>query len=575
MEEAVVNFFRKNKRSSERFRDKERFLRVLLLFLIIGAAVFMVWGGLWDGYAMEPHYGTRAYKEPFWTYQQGSEVLETGLTTPAFRKMETGKTYSISRILTFDGSHERDPNCFFFVDHMFSRVLLNGEELFRYMPEDIQKRENSRSPGNVYAAVPLPRNCMGQRLTIEFIPALSDSIEYQLPNPCFGGFAARIMFLFRQELAQNIVGLAAAFLGVTAILFSTLVLSGSHYREGMFIGAFAVLFSMYNLTESDFDFYVISNPCYTYVLDYITFTLMPLFLIAYLRERLKARRKQVTTLILCGDLAMFLAEMVLHFTGLVDMREFLPILHVVYGGEFFILFLFFATMKGVGQRNHLAFQMVPILLGTILDSSVYYLHWDLGSSDSTFTAIGVLLFLVTEMESVWKYSVEVYAESMKSQEYQLMAYLDALTGIGNRRAFDAERDVIAAGRREYGTLFVASVDLNDLKLTNDTMGHAAGDFLIRSAADVLSDLTEDCGHAFRIGGDEFALLVYDISEREWNSRLDAMKKQIHSINEKSEVKLSLSLGYEPVRSRNISAAMETADQKMYAEKHKYKQSRRA
>ena len=54
-----------------------------------------------------------------------------------------------------------------------------------------------------------------------------------------------------------------------------------------------------------------------------------------------------------------------------------------------------------------------------------------------------------------------------------------------------------------------------------------------------------------------------------------MKKQIHSINEKSEVKLSLSLGYEPVRSRNISAAMETADQKMYAEKHKYKQSRRA
>ena len=565
---------KKNMRFPDRFRVKERFLRILILLAVIGTAIFMLRGSLWDGYAIEQYAGTRAYQESSWTYKQGNKILETGLTTPAFRKMETGKTYSISTVLTFDGSRERDPNCFFFVDHLFCRVFLEGEELFSYMPQDLAKQEQSRSPGNVYAAVRLPHDCMGKELTIEFVPALSDSIEFQLPNPSFGGFAAKMMFTFRQELGQNIVGLIAAFLGFTSILLATMLLSGFRYREGMFIGVFAILFSMYNLTESDFDFYFISNPYYTYVLDYTTFTLMPVFLIAFLRERLGGRRRKITGIILYLDIGLFLLELMLHFTGLMDMREFLPILHINYAAEFFIVFLFFATMKGSGQRKRLILQMIPILLGILMDGAVYYLHWNLESSDSTFTAVGVLLFLVTEMSSVWHYSVEIYAESLKSQEYQLMAYMDALTGIGNRRAFDAEKEVIRAGKREYGSLIVASVDLNDLKLTNDTLGHGAGDFLIRSAADVLSDLTADSGHAFRVGGDEFLLLLYDISEWDFVIRLKIMEEKIAAINEKSDARLSLSLGYEPVLCGDVEKALAIADKKMYVQKNKYKQEKK-
>ena len=266
-------------------------IHVLILVLIFLGTAFLLNRKPWEGYAIPRYRGTSRYAEPGWVFRKGDTVLETGLKPPAFRHMETGENYSLSAVLTYDGSGDQVPYCFYFVDHMYTRVLLDGEELFHYLPEDIVKREHSRSPGNVYAGVQLPHDCRGKELTIEFIPALSEKIEFQLPNPVFSDYATEAARTFRQELPQNLVALAAAFLGIASILFSTMMLSGSRYREGLFIGIFATLYCLYNLTESNFAFYVISNPYYTYVLDYTTFTLIPIFLMAFLRERLDARQK--------------------------------------------------------------------------------------------------------------------------------------------------------------------------------------------------------------------------------------------------------------------------------------------
>jgi diguanylate cyclase (GGDEF)-like protein/putative nucleotidyltransferase with HDIG domain len=80
---------------------------------------------------------------------------------------------------------------------------------------------------------------------------------------------------------------------------------------------------------------------------------------------------------------------------------------------------------------------------------------------------------------------------------------DSLTGLANHRAFHECLD----GLVESGDVFsLAIVDLDGLKLTNDTYGHQAGDELLERLARALADVSPE-GRAFRIGGDEFAMVV--------------------------------------------------------------------
>lgn len=94
-------------------------------------------------------------------------------------------------------------------------------------------------------------------------------------------------------------------------------------------------------------------------------------------------------------------------------------------------------------------------------------------------------------------------------EATVQARTDALTRVGNRRAWQealeqAER-FVAGGSGRCATM--ALLDLDDLKLTNDTLGHAAGDRLIAAAGELLLAAAPDGATVARIGGDEFAVLI--------------------------------------------------------------------
>ena len=87
---------------------------------------------------------------------------------------------------------------------------------------------------------------------------------------------------------------------------------------------------------------------------------------------------------------------------------------------------------------------------------------------------------------------------------------DGLTGLGNHRAFQEELDEQVAIARSQGRPFsLLAIDLDDLKRTNDTNGHAAGDERLRVAARLITGNLRRTDHAFRVGGDEFAILLLD------------------------------------------------------------------
>lgn len=86
--------------------------------------------------------------------------------------------------------------------------------------------------------------------------------------------------------------------------------------------------------------------------------------------------------------------------------------------------------------------------------------------------------------------------------------VDPLTGLGNHRAFQEELPRQLEGARELGyPLSVALIDLDDLKRTNDALGHAAGDRLLGAMGRLIATMMRSGDRGFRVGGDEFVVLM--------------------------------------------------------------------
>lgn len=96
------------------------------------------------------------------------------------------------------------------------------------------------------------------------------------------------------------------------------------------------------------------------------------------------------------------------------------------------------------------------------------------------------------------------------RELELAAFEDPLTGLRNRRAFDAAiADALSPPRARVALLHI---DLDRFKWVNDTLGHPAGDMVLVTAAARISAQCSDAGEVFRVGGDEFSLIVQSCAD---------------------------------------------------------------
>jgi diguanylate cyclase (GGDEF)-like protein/PAS domain S-box-containing protein len=105
---------------------------------------------------------------------------------------------------------------------------------------------------------------------------------------------------------------------------------------------------------------------------------------------------------------------------------------------------------------------------------------------------------------------------MDSEErLAFLAQFDPLTGLPNRALLaDRFAQMIVQARRHAGQLGVLFVDLDDFKLVNDTLGHAAGDELLKQAAARLRSAVRDGDTVARISGDEFAVVLNELARQE-------------------------------------------------------------
>ena len=183
----------------------------------------------------------------------------------------------------------------------------------------------------------------------------------------------------------------------------------------------------------------------------------------------------------------------------------------------------------------------------------------------------VLLAVVLLLQARVLAQKKLEEEKKASEAFQLMARTDSLTGVGNKHAYteseEAVNERIRSGKLREVDIVVG--DVNGLKYVNDTQGHAAGDKLITDASSMLGEYFAQ-GTVFRIGGDEFVVLV----EGEGVEALDEVASEF---NRKVEANIGdddvvVSIGYAVLEPKDgeLRDVFERADRMMYARKTELK-----
>ena len=174
-----------------------------------------------------------------------------------------------------------------------------------------------------------------------------------------------------------------------------------------------------------------------------------------------------------------------------------------------------------------------------------------------------------ELEMLRRENAALKRQVAEQAQQLYLAMVDPLTGLYNRRYFEAQvKREIARCRRHRRCFSMFLIDLNDFKLVNDTLGHPAGDRLLRAFATRLQQSVRQQDLCCRLGGDEFLVLLPDTdlpSAKRLETRL-SIKLDLWFRQEASPASVSMGTSTYGADGVLVEDLVAVADARMYRHK---------
>jgi len=167
---------------------------------------------------------------------------------------------------------------------------------------------------------------------------------------------------------------------------------------------------------------------------------------------------------------------------------------------------------------------------------------------------------------------DITARKQMEEGLEYLRQRDLMTGVYNRAYFEIDMMRLSTSNHCSVGIFVSDVD--GLKLINDTLGHCQGDDLLKRVAGLLAAGVKEPNYVARIGGDEFAIVLFDSARQQMEELEQYYRLQVEAYNgDNPHLPLSLSLGWALGEENvNVENVFKTADNNMYRQKMHQSQS---
>lgn len=208
------------------------------------------------------------------------------------------------------------------------------------------------------------------------------------------------------------------------------------------------------------------------------------------------------------------------------------------------------------------------LMHTLGEHQDYRLRSSINSRDEIGQlAIGFNQLLANIQTHASRLQTELRQRQLAEERFERLANVDSVTNIPNRHAFNEKLKSTLAQYRPPHSIALLLIDLDNFKTVNDTLGHQAGDRLLQMVAERLEKSVGELGYCFRIGGDEFAVILPETSVTLIGELASQMITQINQsfLIQENQLHVGCSIGVSlyPEHADSLSLLMSRADEAMY------------
>ena len=252
---------------------------------------------------------------------------------------------------------------------------------------------------------------------------------------------------------------------------------------------------------------------------------------------------------------------------------------IILQTEYFAL-LFSVTLTFViilsTQRNLIYASLSIVVIALV---AIYSTHLNIGlfSTNNIIKNIVSINFYILSHILLGLIIGTLFQEKEKAlEELKNQVNYDFLTGLANRNLLtELLHRVVVMSHRYKQRSAICFIDVDGFKLVNDTLGHDAGDTVLKSIAVRISNLIREEDTLVRLGGDEFVLILMNhMSQKELKTKLKSILDSIREviIIDEKEIRVSLSIGVSiyPDDSSSTESVMQQADKAMYIAKSRGK-----
>ncbi len=519
-------------------------------------------------------------------------IKGTGQALEGMFPDHTGTVISPVTVEEVDGAHAVTMNasdiisaggCLSFTTSFMDVFVYAGEEeIYENVgPDSLLMRSN----GNVWHFIRVSDD--SNIITVKIKPAY-DNISVTVPELIAGDYYNLRSKIVRDSTPALIISILDLICGIGIIVYSLISrkFRSSNFRMITF-GIASVLMGIWTGGETNAMVILMENRALAAVIAFYILIFIPMPYILYIHSVLWPADKCLYRIPICCCLAAdFIIVTGLAFAGIMDLKESVILTHSAWG--IMLLYAMAAvviTLKNSGKMKNGSYEAakentdqyatarfnagaILILVVNALIEILYY--WTgVRAENDVFGRILVLCYIMLLAYRNIRESLKDIEKGKMAEYYRKLANTDSLTGLFNRTAFNND-----VGEKEYS---IISMDLNDLKNVNDTKGHQAGDRYIIHAAGVIREVFGKEGACYRIGGDEFGVIIIRPGSNAVTEELvKKLEDKINDFNKNNPTEpLGIAWGYDSNTLnaiRDYSEILRIADDRMYERKHLQKKS---
>lgn len=512
--------------------------------------------------------------ETGWQNQYGLSLDVSSLSSRDV-DFSTSNALTLSKVVP---EFEEESAVFFRASNLVVNVYLDNEKI-HYMSDSGNYK--NLSAFDSYCHFTLNENDIGKTIYLEIFKTPAAS-SYCIDNFIFGSTENVMYRLFASDAPIIFFAITSIIAGIVFIVFGILTSKVFERTKGLvFFGLFAICIGTWFLTDTLWLYNLVSNISLIEKGSYAFLVAALPCLMMYVFEFFKIYHRKSYLSVTISGVVLFLLTTILDFTNVLPYNSSVILIHLYIGACGIILLVemisYLSKINGnKGESKIFNLGVIFFTIFSLYDLGRYYQGNEGDSSQGT--RLGMFILIVTAAAAAADEVVTLLRLGIQAGKIGKIAFTDANTGLGNPAAFKSRFEELDRTKNNYSYIAIIQFDVNNLKTINDSLGHEAGDLLIKTAAEIIDSAFSPIGDCYRVGGDEFvAITTYNHAPLVCEDAIYKFEHLIEQFNNNPNKPFDLRIAYGVAYYQNTSHQYQSlkeihklADERMYNNKKELK-----